>query len=190
MADEWFADLRSVRHVSVSTVRGYQVAIRGSVASSPTPVTGGRPSVNDGSAPTPCRWSPRSTVPPLPDRGRPIWPPRFTPWHQSTSPCPVPGLLRSFMHAAASSLTDGSRWHTKGMASAATVGLLVALMAFFARRGLEMRDSGHHETSLRAVDRYVSAVRSGDPDALLRAVGGPRATRSRSAICSSVLAPA
>jgi len=28
MADEWFADLRSVRHVSVSTVRGYQVAIR------------------------------------------------------------------------------------------------------------------------------------------------------------------
>ena len=29
MADEWFADLRSVRHVSVSTVRGYQVAIRG-----------------------------------------------------------------------------------------------------------------------------------------------------------------
>jgi integrase/recombinase XerC len=29
MADEWFADLRLVRHVSVSTVRGYQVAIRG-----------------------------------------------------------------------------------------------------------------------------------------------------------------
>jgi len=29
IADEWFADLRSVRHVSVSTVRGYQVAIRG-----------------------------------------------------------------------------------------------------------------------------------------------------------------
>jgi len=29
MADEWFADLRSVRHVSVATVRGYQVAIRG-----------------------------------------------------------------------------------------------------------------------------------------------------------------
>jgi integrase/recombinase XerC len=29
MADEWFADLRSVRHVSVSTLRGYQVAIRG-----------------------------------------------------------------------------------------------------------------------------------------------------------------
>lgn len=29
MADEWFADLRSVRHVSVSTVRGYQVAVRG-----------------------------------------------------------------------------------------------------------------------------------------------------------------
>jgi len=29
IADEWFADLRSVRHVSVATVRGYQVAIRG-----------------------------------------------------------------------------------------------------------------------------------------------------------------
>lgn len=29
MADEWFADLRSVRHCSRSTVRGYQVAVRG-----------------------------------------------------------------------------------------------------------------------------------------------------------------
>jgi len=29
MAHEWFADLRSVRHVSVATVRGDQVAIRG-----------------------------------------------------------------------------------------------------------------------------------------------------------------
>lgn len=29
LADEWFADLRSVHHVSVSTVRGYQVAVRG-----------------------------------------------------------------------------------------------------------------------------------------------------------------
>ena len=29
LADEWFTDLRSVRHVGRSTVRGYQVAIRG-----------------------------------------------------------------------------------------------------------------------------------------------------------------
>jgi integrase/recombinase XerC len=29
LADEWFADLRAIRHVSRSTVRGYQVAIRG-----------------------------------------------------------------------------------------------------------------------------------------------------------------
>lgn len=29
MADEWFADLRSVRHCSRSTVRGYQVGLRG-----------------------------------------------------------------------------------------------------------------------------------------------------------------
>ena len=29
LADEWFADLRSIRHCSRSTVRGYQVALRG-----------------------------------------------------------------------------------------------------------------------------------------------------------------
>lgn len=29
LADEWFADLRAIRHCSRSTVRGYQVAIRG-----------------------------------------------------------------------------------------------------------------------------------------------------------------
>jgi integrase/recombinase XerC len=29
LADEWFSDLRSVRHVGRSTVRSYQVAIRG-----------------------------------------------------------------------------------------------------------------------------------------------------------------
>jgi integrase/recombinase XerC len=29
MADEWFGDLRGVRHVGRSTVRSYQVAIRG-----------------------------------------------------------------------------------------------------------------------------------------------------------------
>ena len=29
LADEWFADLRSIRHCSRSTVRGYQVAVRG-----------------------------------------------------------------------------------------------------------------------------------------------------------------
>lgn len=29
LADEWFADLRSVRHVAVSTIRSYQVAVRG-----------------------------------------------------------------------------------------------------------------------------------------------------------------
>ena len=29
LADEWFADLRSIRHCTRSTVRGYQVAIRG-----------------------------------------------------------------------------------------------------------------------------------------------------------------
>ncbi|MFZ2164781.1 MAG: tyrosine-type recombinase/integrase [Propionibacteriaceae bacterium] len=29
MSDEWFADLRSVRHIATSTVRSYQVALRG-----------------------------------------------------------------------------------------------------------------------------------------------------------------
>lgn len=29
LADEWFTDLRAIRHVSRSTVRGYQVAVRG-----------------------------------------------------------------------------------------------------------------------------------------------------------------
>ncbi len=45
-----------------------------------------------------------------------------------------------------------------------------------AREGGWRRDSEPYETPLRAVDGYVSAVRSGDPDALLRAVGsqGPQ----------------
>jgi hypothetical protein len=29
LADEWFADMRAIRHCSRSTVRGYQVSVRG-----------------------------------------------------------------------------------------------------------------------------------------------------------------
>ena len=55
MADEWFADLRSVRHVSVSTVRGYQVAIRGFCRFITDPAYGWASECEDASTPTRCR---------------------------------------------------------------------------------------------------------------------------------------
>jgi integrase/recombinase XerC len=55
LADEWFADLRSIRHCVRSTVRGYQVAIRGLCSYVIDPATAGWLSVSAGSARTRCR---------------------------------------------------------------------------------------------------------------------------------------
>lgn len=58
-SDEWLADLRAVHHCTRSTVRGYQVAVRGfSARSRSTGPTAGRKSACAASGRTRCRSSP------------------------------------------------------------------------------------------------------------------------------------
>jgi integrase/recombinase XerC len=49
LADEWFSDLRGVRHCGRSTVRSYQIAIRGFCNFVTDPLTAGRRNASSGS---------------------------------------------------------------------------------------------------------------------------------------------